>query len=92
MDRFIFNSGSIFHLHQLETYFRHRGGRHFHLADTDELLELLRVTSHSRDRIIQRHFRQFWRHLDPDLVAALREGGVADPEPHGDATDYKVPS
>lgn len=80
MDGFIFNSGSIFHLHQLETYFRHRGGRHFHLADMDELLELLRVTSHSRDRLVQRHFRQFWHELEPDVMAALREDGVADPD------------
>lgn len=91
MDRFTLTSGSIFHLHQLETYFRHRGGRHFHLADDDELLELLRVTSHSQDRIVQRHFRQFWRQLEPTMVTALREDGVSDPVPFSDISGPRHP-
>ncbi|MEQ5836559.1 hypothetical protein [Marinobacter sp. NFXS9] len=76
MDRLIFNSGGIYHLYQLESHFRHRGGRHYHLADTDECLELLRVTAHSPDRVIQRHFRAFLEQLDPTLIDALRQEGV----------------
>lgn len=80
MERLIFNSGSIYKLYQLESHFRHRGGRHFHLANESECLELLRVTSHSPDRVVQRHFRDFWEHLDRDMVDVLRGEGV-----HADA-------
>lgn len=88
MDRLIFNSGSIYHLYQLESHFRHRGGRHFHLSDENECLELLRVTSHSPDRVVQRHFRDFWKHLDADMIETLRhEGVLADAASTGDFED-----
>ncbi|MGP4842836.1 hypothetical protein ACTXGQ_01790 [Marinobacter sp. 1Y8] len=80
MERVIFTSGSIFHLQQLESHFRRRGGRHFHLADDDERLALLRETSHSRDQVIQKHFRHLWANLDNDVIDALiDEGGVSEP-------------
>lgn len=80
MERFIFTSGSIFHLQQLECHFRRRGGRHFHLADDDERLALLRETSRSRDQVIQKHFRHLWANLDADVIDALMdEGGVEQP-------------
>ncbi|WP_111498052.1 hypothetical protein [Marinobacter bohaiensis] len=80
MDTLIFNSSSIFHLYQLESQFRHRGGRHFHLADADERLELLRQCSASRDPVVQRFFHEFWERLEPEQIRALHdEGVVAEP-------------
>ncbi|PAV25064.1 hypothetical protein C8D92_104233 [Tamilnaduibacter salinus] len=82
MDRPIFSSGTIFHLQQLGTQYRRRGGRRFHLGDERERLELLRLTSQSEDQVIQKYYRHFWQQLEPEQGDALvKENGIAAPAP-----------
>ncbi|MCH8499394.1 MAG: hypothetical protein LAT63_13025 [Marinobacter sp.] len=80
MEQLVLNSDSIFHLHQLASHYRKRGGPHFHLAIETERLELIRQTSVSPDPQVQKYFRKLWLHLAPDVVDALvARGGIREP-------------
>lgn len=76
MEKLIFSQSGVYRLQQLASQVHHLTGIRHKLSDEGAMLELLRNSASSNDKVIQTYFAAFSSELNEEQATKLRARGV----------------
>jgi len=76
LEKLIFSQSGVYRLQQLASQVHHITGIRHKLSDEKAMLELLRNSATSNDKVIQTYFAAFTNELNEDQASKLRARGV----------------